>query len=290
KAAQATFKDEEDKVSYALGASMGHYMANTIKEQGKLDIKLDPQEMVKAIQDVNAGKAVLTEKEIEATLQAFSEKVKEKMHAKLEAEGKENAAKGDKYRAEAAKEKGAKTTASGLVYIVEKQGKGPRPKDSDTVVVNYKGTLIDGTEFDSSYKRGEPLTFRLNEIIPGWSEGLKLVHKGSKVKLVIPPALAYGESGVPGSIPPNSTLVFEIELLDIKHEAKEKPAAKPEQHVGAVEEGAAGKAAEESGKAEPNGKAESAPAAAEPAVKADEAPAKAEDDSKKTESAPAKSE
>ncbi|NXC23397.1 FKB1A protein, partial [Corythaeola cristata] len=102
-----------------------------------------------------------------------------------------------------------------LLYQVEKEGTGDAPKDSDTVVVNYKGTLIDGTEFDNSYTRGEPLSFRLDGVIPGWTEGLKHVKKGGKIKLVIPPNLAYGKNGVPG-IPANSTLVFDVELLDIK--------------------------------------------------------------------------
>ena len=104
-------------------------------------------------------------------------------------------------------------------------GKGEAPKDSDTVVVNYKGTLIDGKEFDNSYTRGEPLSFRLDGVIPGWTEGLKNIKKGGKIKLVIPPELAYGKAGVPG-IPPNSTLVFDVELLDVKPAPKAD--AKPE--------------------------------------------------------------
>lgn len=122
-----------------------------------------------------------------------------------------------------------KKTASGLLYKVEKAGTGDAPKDSDTVVVNYKGTLADGTEFDNSYKRGEPLSFRLDGVIPGWTEGLKQIKKGGKITLVIPPELAYGTTGVPG-IPANSTLIFDVELLDVKAAPKadaqaEQPAA-----------------------------------------------------------------
>ncbi|GAB7197049.1 hypothetical protein OS11_33250 [Dickeya oryzae] len=144
----------------------------------------------------------------------------------MQQDAKDNADKGTKFRDAFAKEKGVKKTESGLLYQVEKEGAGAAPKDSDTVVVNYKGTLVDGTEFDNSYKRGEPLSFRLDGVIPGWTEGLKHVKKGGKIKLVIPPALAYGEAGVPG-IPANSTLVFDVELLDIKSDADAKGAAAP---------------------------------------------------------------
>lgn len=142
----------------------------------------------------------------------------------MQQDAKDNADKGTKFRDAFVKEKGVKKTESGLLYQVEKEGTGAAPKDSDTVVVNYKGTLVDGSEFDNSYKRGEPLSFRLDGVIPGWTEGLKHVKKGGKIKLVIPPALAYGEAGVPG-IPANSTLVFEVELLDIKSDADAKGAA-----------------------------------------------------------------
>ncbi|HAR9402698.1 TPA: FKBP-type peptidyl-prolyl cis-trans isomerase, partial [Salmonella enterica] len=137
----------------------------------------------------------------------------------------DNEAKGKTFRDAFAKEKGVKTSSTGLLYKVEKEGTGEAPKDSDTVVVNYKGTLIDGKEFDNSYTRGEPLSFRLDGVIPGWTEGLKNIKKGGKIKLVIPPALAYGKTGVPG-IPANSTLVFDVELLDIKPapKADAKPA------------------------------------------------------------------
>ena len=143
----------------------------------------------------------------------------------MEKDAADNEAKGKEYREKFAKEKGVKTSSTGLVYQVVEAGKGEAPKDSDTVVVNYKGTLIDGKEFDNSYTRGEPLSFRLDGVIPGWTEGLKNIKKGGKIKLVIPPELAYGKAGVPG-IPPNSTLVFDVELLDVKPAPKAD--AKPE--------------------------------------------------------------
>ncbi|WP_414147997.1 FKBP-type peptidyl-prolyl cis-trans isomerase [Erwinia sp. BNK-24-b] len=215
----AAFKNEDQQSAYALGASLGRYMENSLKEQEKLGITLDKQQLISGVQDAFAGKSKLSDQEIEQTLQAFEGRVKTAAQAKMEKDAKENTEKGNAFAAKFAKEKGVKKTESGLMYQVEKEGTGDVPKDSDTVVVNYKGTLIDGSEFDNSYTRGEPLSFRLDGVIPGWTEGLKHVKKGGKIKLVIPPQLAYGKNGVPG-IPANSTLVFDVELLDIKPAAK----------------------------------------------------------------------
>jgi len=215
----AAFKNDDQQSAYALGASLGRYMENSLKEQEKLGIKLDKDQLISGVQDAFAGKSKLSDQEIEQTLQSFEGRVKGAAQAKMEKDAKENTAKGEAYATKFAKEKGVKKTESGLLYQVEKEGTGDAPKDSDTVVVNYKGTLIDGTEFDNSYTRGEPLSFRLDGVIPGWTEGLKHVKKGGKIKLVIPPQLAYGKNGVPG-IPANSTLVFDVELLDIKPAAK----------------------------------------------------------------------
>ncbi len=221
----AAFKDQNQQSAYALGASLGRYMDNSLKEQEKLGIKLDKKLLIEGVQDAFAGKSKLSDADIEQTLKAFEGNVKAAAQAKMEKDAKENAQKGDAFAAKFAKEAGVKKTASGLLYKVEKEGTGPAPVDSDTVVVNYKGTLINGTEFDNSYKRGEPLTFRLDGVIPGWTEGLKHLKKGGKIELVIPPDLAYGQNGVPG-IPPNSTLVFDVELLDIKPAPKADDAAK----------------------------------------------------------------
>lgn len=230
KAAPATdsksaFKNDDQKSAYALGASLGRYMENSLKEQEKLGIKLDKEQLIAGVQDAFADKSKLSDQEIEQTLQAFETRVKTAAQQKMEKDASENEAKGKAYRDSFAKEKGVKTSKSGLLYKVEKEGTGETPKDSDTVVVNYKGTLIDGKEFDNSYSRGEPLSFRLDGVIPGWTEGLKNIKKGGKIQLVIPPDLAYGKTGVPG-IPANSTLVFDVELLDIKPAPKAD--AKPE--------------------------------------------------------------
>ncbi|MEB4675646.1 FKBP-type peptidyl-prolyl cis-trans isomerase [Enterobacteriaceae bacterium G50] len=216
-AAESTsaFKNDDQKSAYALGASLGRYMENSLKEQEKLGIKLDKDQLIAGVQDAFADKSKLSDQEIEQTLQAFEARVKSSAQAKIEKDAADNEAKGKEYRAKFAKEKDVKTSSTGLLYKVEKAGTGSAPTDSDTVVVNYKGTLIDGKEFDNSYTRGEPLSFRLDGVIPGWTEGLKNIKKGGKIKLVIPPDLAYGKTGVPG-IPANSTLVFDVELLDVK--------------------------------------------------------------------------
>ncbi|XBS69479.1 FKBP-type peptidyl-prolyl cis-trans isomerase [Acerihabitans sp. KWT182] len=228
------FKSSEEQAAYALGASLGRYMDNSLKEQEKLGIKLDKDQLIAGVQDAFANKSKLTDEEIESTLQGFEARVKEAAQAKMEQEAKDNAQKGDKFRADFAKQKGVKKTPGGVLYKVEKVGTGKAPTNTDTVVVNYKGTLVDGTEFDNSYKRGEPLSFRLDGVIPGWTEGLKEVRKGGKIELVIPPEQAYGKTGVPG-IPANSTLIFEVELLDIKPAAKTPDEGKP-----AAEQPAAG--------------------------------------------------
>ncbi|WMQ74129.1 MAG: FKBP-type peptidyl-prolyl cis-trans isomerase FkpA [Sodalis sp.] len=209
------FKSSEDQTAYALGASLGHYMNNSMKEQEKLGIKLDKGQMISGVQDAFGNNNKLSDKEIEATLQSFEEHVKQAAKTKMEQEAKDNAAKGDKYREDYAKQKGVKKTTNGVLYKVDKAGIGSAPTNSDTVVVNYKGALVDGTEFDNSYKRSEPLSFRLDGVIPGWTEGLKHIKKGGKIHLVLPPEQAYGKTDVPG-IPANSTLVFDIDLLDIK--------------------------------------------------------------------------
>lgn len=228
-ASNAAFKNDDQKSAYALGASLGRYMENSLKEQEKLGITLDKNQLIAGVQDAFADKSKLSDQEIEQTLQAFEARVKSSAQAKMEKDAKENADKGKAFRDTFAKEKGVKTSSTGLMYKIDKAGTGEAPTDSDTVVVNYKGTLIDGKEFDNSYTRGEPLSFRLDGVIPGWTEGLKNLKKGGKIKLVIPPELAYGKTGVPG-IPANSTLVFDVELLDIKPapKADAKPEAAPE--------------------------------------------------------------
>lgn len=225
-AASTLYKTDDEKAAYAIGVSFANYLNTSIEKPAEIGINLDKDIVLKGIDDVFAEKAGMTEEETHQALQDLDKRVSEKMQA--QAAEKSAAAKksGDDFRAEFAKEDGVKKTESGILYQVEKEGDGISPKATDTVVVNYEGTLVDGTKFDSSYDRKEPATFPLNRVIPGWTESVQLMTVGSKYKVVIPPELAYGEQDTP-TIPANSTLVFEIELMSVKSaEAPEAPAAK----------------------------------------------------------------
>ncbi|GAB1439659.1 FKBP-type peptidyl-prolyl cis-trans isomerase [Providencia sp.] len=219
KAQSSAFKNAEERNAYALGASLGRYMQNSLEEQKTIGINLDKAQLLAGVQDAFNGKSKMTDAEVEETLRQFEGQVKQAADKKMKDESAANEKKGAEYREKYAKEKGVVKTKSGLLYKIEKDGTGAKPKADETVVVHYKGSLIDGTEFDSSYSRNEPLTIPLNSVIKGWTEGLVNLKKGGKMQLVIPADLAYGENGVPG-IPANSTLVFDVELLDIKPAAK----------------------------------------------------------------------
>ena len=196
----------EQKSSYLIGYDMGRY----IQESG---VNLDIDAFVKAIQDQMAGKeSALSEEEQSEVMNKLQQLRTEKMAKELEKNKKE----GDDFLAENKKKDGIKVTESGLQYIVEKEGEGVKPKAEDIVKVHYVGTFIDGTEFDSSYSRNEPAEFPVNGVISGWTEALQLMSVGSKYKLFIPSDLAYGERGAGGAIPPNTALIFEVELLEIK--------------------------------------------------------------------------
>lgn len=208
--AQAAFAQEiklespEQQASYAIGRNIANDVANP-------NIPFDIDAMVAGFRDGMSGKeSKLTEEQVATAMQQFQALVQAHMQKKAQ----EAAKKGQDFLAENAKKEGVKTTKSGLQYEVVKQGTGATPKTTDTVVCHYKGVLIDGTEFDSSYKRGEPAEFPVNQVIPGWTEALQLMKVGDKWKLYIPSELAYGQRGQ-GSIPPNSVLIFDIELLDI---------------------------------------------------------------------------
>ena len=168
----------------------------------------------------------MTAEEIAETMQAFQQQQMAKMQEEQAAAGAKNAEAGEAFLAENGKQEGVVTTDSGLQYKVVTKGDGAKPKADDLVSVHYKGTLLDGKEFDSSYKRGEPAEFGVNQVIPGWTEALQLMPVGSKWELVIPADLAYGPGGAGGDIGPNSTLQFEVELLEIKD--KEAAAAEAE--------------------------------------------------------------
>jgi FKBP-type peptidyl-prolyl cis-trans isomerase len=163
--------------------------------------------------------------ELRQVMVQFSKDMREKAATANKDAAEKNAKEGEKFLADNKAKPGVKTTASGLQYVVEKEGSGTPPKETDTVVVNYRGTLIDGTEFDSSYKRGEPATFPVNRVIKGWTEALQLMKPGAKYKLFIPANLAYGAGGAGGDIGPNSTLIFDVELLSAKPGEASSPAA-----------------------------------------------------------------
>lgn len=203
-------KDQKDKASYSIGYDIGE----TFKKQ---NVDLNADVLFTGLKEALAGKeAALSKEEREKTLQAFQKEMMEKQVAASKEAGTKNAAEGEKFLNENKKKDGVKTTASGLQYKVLKEGSGASPKETDTVVTNYRGTLIDGTEFDSSYKRNEPASFPVNRVIKGWTEALQLMKPGAKFQLFIPAALAYGERGAGQLIGPNATLIFEVELLSIK--------------------------------------------------------------------------
>ena len=203
-------KDQKDKASYSIGYDIGE----TFKKQ-KIELNIDA--LVAGLKESLAGKdAAMSKEERDKTLQAFQKEMMEKQIAASKEAAEKNKAEGEKFLEENKKKDGVKTTASGLQYKVIKEGSGASPKETDTVVTNYRGTLIDGTEFDSSYKRNEPASFPVNRVIKGWTEALQLMKPGSKYQLFIPSSLAYAERGAGQTIGPNSTLIFEVELLSIK--------------------------------------------------------------------------
>ena len=210
---------DKNKISYMVGMDIGRGLTQ-IKDD--IDIKVVEQ----ALEAVLKGdKTTMTQEEALQVRQAYMQQMQAKRVAEQKAAAEKNKGEGATFLAKNKSKSGVKTTASGLQYEVEKEGTGPKPKATDTVKVNYLGTKIDGTKFDSSYDRGQPATFPLNGVIKGWSEGLQLMPVGSKYKLYVPADLAYGENA-PGPIGPNATLIFEVELLGIEDAAK-PAAAKP---------------------------------------------------------------
>lgn len=210
---ESPLKDEKDKISYGYGMEIG----KNLKRQG---IEINPDLLAQGLKaTLNGDKTLLTEEEVRATMMAFQQKMQSQRAEKQKKEGEENKGKGEAFLAENKKKEGVQTTASGLQYKVITKGTGPMPKSEDTVKTHYRGTLIDGTEFDSSYKRGEPATFGVTQVIKGWTEALLMMPVGSKWQLFIPSDLAYGPGGRPG-IPPNAALLFDIELISIEPKAE----------------------------------------------------------------------
>jgi FKBP-type peptidyl-prolyl cis-trans isomerase FklB len=203
-------KDQKDKESYSLGYQFGQ----TLKAQG-MDINLDVY--MTGIRDALGGKGpLMSEEEIRAILTEVQKRVMATRQRGLKEKGEKNLAESRAFLEENKKKEGVKTLPSGLQYKVLVEGSGKTPKATDTVTVHYRGTLINGVEFDSSYKKGQPSTFQVNGVIRGWSEGLQLMKEGSKWQLFIPPELAYGERAVGKYILPYSTLIIEVDLISIK--------------------------------------------------------------------------
>jgi len=204
----STFKNQKDEISYALGLAWG---SNLRRES----VEIDPDLLLQGLKDALAGgKTQMSDEEARAALLRYQNELKARDEAKMRGEAEKNRSAGDAYRAANKAKEGVVTLPSGLQYKILTAGTGPKPMLTDKVTCHYRGTLIDGTEFDSSYKRGEPATFPVGGVIKGWTEALQLMPVGSKWQLVIPPELAYGPGGRPG-IPPNATLVFEVELISI---------------------------------------------------------------------------
>jgi FKBP-type peptidyl-prolyl cis-trans isomerase FklB len=205
-------KSQKEKMSYIIGLDIG-------KNLQKQAIEIDPTIVSRGIKDaLSGGKALMTDEEIRETFTAFQKE----MVAKREEIGKKNKKDGEAFLAENKKKEGIKTLPSGLQYKVIKAGSGKKPKVTDTVTTQYRGTLLDGTEFDSSYKRNAPASFPVNGVIRGWTEALQLMEEGAKWQLFVPSSLAYGEQGAGSAIGPNATLIFEVELLSIKETPEKK--------------------------------------------------------------------
>jgi len=206
--------DALDKdTSYAFGMFMARVSSENV---GLKDVHFDYKSFMEGFKAYNeAEETRLTWDKAMEIINTVVEKIHAKNNEKMKLEGEKSKEAGDAYLAENKAKSGVTTTASGLQYEVISQGSGAKPGPQDTVKVNYEGTLIDGTVFDSSYKRGEPAEFPVSRVIPGWVEGIQLMNVGSTYRFVIPSNLAYGENGAGSTIPPNSTLIFKVELLDI---------------------------------------------------------------------------
>ncbi|MBI3774413.1 MAG: FKBP-type peptidyl-prolyl cis-trans isomerase [Gammaproteobacteria bacterium] len=205
-AADAPLKTDTQKLSYTVGVQIGQSLKRDAKE-------FDIDVVTRAIKDVLGDKKLqLSQEDMQKSMESFQQKQQQKQASA----GDKNDKIGAEYLAANKKKEGVVETASGLQYKVINPGSGDKAKATDSVVVHYKGTLINGTEFDSSYKRNEPASFKVNQVIQGWQEALQLMSPGAKYQLAIPGKLAYGPRGAGGQIGPNETLLFDVELLEIK--------------------------------------------------------------------------
>ena len=220
--AAAPLTSRKQKFSYALGMNIASGLGANLKKQ---DVEVDWALVAQGLKDGAAGgKTRLTEDEAKAVLTEVQNEIRKEQSEKMKEAADKNKTEGQAFLAANKDKEGVKTLPDGMQYKVITEGTGPKPTPSDTVVCNYKGTLIDGKEFDSSFKRGEPATFPVGGVIKGWTEALQMMPVGSKWQLFIPPDLAYGERGAGAEIGPDSTLIFEVELISIKPKEEAKPA------------------------------------------------------------------
>jgi len=203
-------KTQKDRVSYVIGVDIG---ANLKKQS----IEVNPDLLFKGIKDgLSGNKLMMSDQEIKETIATFQKEIQAKQEELAKRMGEKNKKEGEAFLAENKNKEGVITLPSGLQYKILKKGSGKKPKLTDTVTTHYRGTLIDGTEFDSSYRRNQPVSFPVNGVIAGWTEALQLMEEGAKWQLFIPPHLAYGERGTGPRIGPNATLIFEVELISIQ--------------------------------------------------------------------------
>jgi FKBP-type peptidyl-prolyl cis-trans isomerase len=210
----SALKTQKDKLSYAIGMTVGTQLGSNLKKQSvEVDSRLVSQGLSDAL---SGGKTLLTEEEAKASLKELENDIRKKQQAKSQGSAAANKSEGEAFLAANKGKAGVVALPDGLQYKILKAGIGPKPTAADSVVCNYRGTLINGKEFDSSYKRGQPATFGVSQVIKGWTEALQLMPVGSKWQIFIPPDLAYGERGTGSDIGPNVTLIFEVELVSIQ--------------------------------------------------------------------------
>ena len=207
-AADMELETEQEKISYALGLTIGNNL--------KKDVEVDLDAFFRGVEDAQTGETLMSQEEMQQTMMAFQQQMQQKQMEKQQQAAAENKAAGEKFLEENSDKEGVVVLESGLQYKILEKGDGPSPTAADTVKCHYKGMTLDGEVFDSSYKRGEPASFPVNGVIKGWTEALQLMQVGSKWKLFIPSNLAYGDQGAGQMIEPGSTLIFEVELLDIE--------------------------------------------------------------------------
>jgi FKBP-type peptidyl-prolyl cis-trans isomerase FklB len=214
-------KTQKDKLSYAIGLNIG-------KSLHKDAVEVDPAIFARGVKDALTGaKALLTDEELKTVLTTLQGELQKRQEETMRQAGEINKKAGDAFLAENKTKPGVVTLPSGLQYKILTEGTGPKPAATDSVVCNYRGTLIDGTEFDSSYKRGQPATFPVNGVIKGWTEAVQLMPVGSKWQLFVPAELAYGNRGAGPTIGPDATLIFEVELLSIQDKTKSNESRNP---------------------------------------------------------------